>query len=210
MLGPPVRGHSAQSEEMPMAASFTSDGATMRVEWLRPLVGRLASIVFFAPALYLAHFLVIGMRQDLFEGGDLGGDVPGFLMLLAIVLAVATPGYVLATFRYFVDIDRASGEIIVHRKFGLLLHLRFRRKLSEFTRITIVRDLDAGEAKKRSWFPVSLCGERGTKPVELVSFKDRQEADDFGRQLGQTLGLKAEDFADTDADDPDLEDDVKA
>jgi hypothetical protein len=193
-----------------MAVSFESDGARIRVEWLRPLARQIASIIFLAPALYLGYFLAIGIRQDLFGDGDLRGDVPGMLGLLAVILVIAIPGYVLATFRYFVDIDKTSGEMIVHRKFGPLLHLRFRRKLSEFTRLTIVRDLDPGDAKKRSWFPVALCGEQGTKPVELASFKSRQEADDFGKQLGYTLGLKAEDLADTDADDPDLTDKAKA
>jgi hypothetical protein len=117
---------------------------------------------------------------------------------------------VLATFRYFVDIDKTSGEVIVHRTFGPLLHLRFRRKLSEFTRITIVRDLDAGDPESRSWFPVNLCGEKGTRPLELANFKSRQEADDLGKQLGYALGLNADDFADTEPDDPDLTDEAKA
>jgi hypothetical protein len=193
-----------------MAVSVTSDGARMRVEWVRPLARQIASIIFFAPALYLAYFLAIGIRQDFFGDGDLREDLPGMLALLAVTLVCAIPGYVLATLRYFVDIDKTSGEVIVHRKFGPLMHLRFRRKLSEFTRITIVRDLDPGEAKKRSWFPVSLCGAAGTKPVELASFKSRQEADDFGKQLGYALGFKAEDLADTEPDDPDLTDEAKA
>jgi len=192
------------------AVSFTRDGAIIHVEWLRPLAGKLASLLFFAPALYLGHFLVIGVRQDLLGDGDLRQDILGFLGLLAFTLAVALPGYVLATFRYFVEIDKASGQTIVHRTFGPLLHLRFRRRLSEFTRVTIVRDLDPGDARKRSWFPVALCGDEGTKPISLASFKSRQEADDFGKLLGYTLGLKAEDLADTDADDPDLKDDAKA
>jgi hypothetical protein len=193
-----------------MAVSFTSDGARMRVEWVRPLARQLASIIFFAPALYLAYFLAIGIRQDLFGDGDLRGDLPGMLALLAIVLVVAIPGYVLATFRYFVDIDKTSGEMIVHRKFGPLMHLRLRHRLSEFTRITIVRDLEPDEAEKRSWFPVFLAGIAGTKPVELASFKSRQEADDFGKQLGYMLGFKAEDLADTEPDDPDLKAEAKA
>jgi hypothetical protein len=193
-----------------MAVSFTSDGARIRVEWLRPLLRQLASIIFFAPALYFAQFLVIGIRRDLSGDGDLREDVSGLLILLALTLVVATPGYVLATFRYLVDIDKTSGEVIVHRKFGPLLHLRFRRKLSEFTLVSIVRDLDPGDAKTRSWFPVSLCGKKGTRPVELASFKSRQEADDFGKQIGYALGLKAEDLADTEPDDPDLTDEEKA
>jgi hypothetical protein len=193
-----------------MAVNFTCEGAGIHVEWLRPLAGRLASVVFVAPALYLAHFLVIGIRQDLSGEGDLGRDVPGFLGLLAISLVVVLPGYVMATFRYFIDIDKARGEMIIHRTFGPLLHLRFRRKLAEFTRVTIVRDLDPGDAKKRSWFPVALCGEKGTKPVEVASFKSRQAADDFGKQLGLALGLEAEDFADTEPDDPDLKEDAEA
>jgi len=100
--------------------------------------------------------------------------------------------------------------VIVHRTFGPLLHVRFRRKLSEFTRVTIVRDLDPGDPKTRSWFPVNLSGEKGTTPLELANFKFRHEADDFGKQLGYALGLEAEDFADTDAEDPDLTDEAKA
>jgi hypothetical protein len=193
-----------------MAVSFTSDGAKIRVEWLRPLLRQLASIIFLAPAAYLAYYLALGIRQDFFGDGDIRGDVPGLLVFLAITLVVATPGYVLATFRYFVDIDKTRGDVIVNRKFGPLLHLRFRRKLSEFTRICIVRDLDAGDPESRSWFPVSLCGEKGTRPIELANFKSRQEADDFGKQLGYALGLKAEDLADTELDDPDLTDEAKA
>jgi hypothetical protein len=192
------------------AVSFADDGATIHVEWLRPLVGRLASLLFFAPALYLAYFLVIGIRQDLLGDGNLREDILGFLGFLAFILAVALPGYVLATFRYFVEIDKTSGETVVHRTFGPLLHVRFRRKLSEFTRVTIVRDLDPGDARKRSWFPVSLCGGEGTKPVKLASFKSREEADEFGKMLEYALRLKAEDLADTDPDDPDWKDEAKA
>jgi hypothetical protein len=183
------------------SVSFTNDGERMRSEWLRPLAGRLASLIFIVPALYLGHFLVIGLRQDLSGEVNLREDLPGFLGLLAITLIVALPGYMLATFRYVVELDKATGEVIVHRTFGPLLHLRSRRKLSEFMRVTIVRDLDPGEHQKRSWFPVNLCGERGTKPVEVATFKSRQEADEFGQQLATALGLKADDLADTEPDD---------
>lgn len=192
-----------------MAISFVREGATMRVEWRRPLAGRIASLVFLAPALYLGHFLVIGLWRDLFGGGDLRGDLPGFFVFLVVTLAIATPGYVLATFRYFVDIDTASGEIVVNRRFGPLLHLRVRRQLSEFTHITIVRDLDPGDKKKYSWFPVNLCGGNNTKPIKLASFKRRKEANEFGEQIGAALALKAADLADTEADDPDLSDEAK-
>ncbi len=189
-----------------MATRFIYEGSTMRVEWLRPLALRLASIVFLGPSLYLAYFLVIGAREDLFGYGNLREDLPGFLALFGIVLVVGAPGYVLATFRYFIDIDKATGEVLITRKFGPLLHLRFRRKLSEFIGISIVRDLDNGEPKSRSWFPVNLYGNKGTRPVEVASFRHRQEADEFARQFGDQLGLKAKDFADIEPDDPDLRD----
>jgi hypothetical protein len=192
-----------------MATSVTYEGATMRLAWQRPIWGRLAAIVFLGPSLYLAHFLVIGISQDLSGQGDLREDLPDLLALLVLVLLIAVPGYMLATFRYYVDIDRASGEVVAHRTFGPLLHLRFRRKLTEFTRITIVRDLDSGDAKRHSWFPVHLCGKEGTKPLEVASYQRRQDADQFAGQLGVLLGFKAEDLVDTEPNDPDLQDDTE-
>ena len=189
-----------------MATRFTFEGSTMRVEWLKPVALRLVSIVFIGPSLYLAHFLVIGMREDLFGDGSLREDLPGFLALLALALMVGTPGYVLATFRYFIDIDKATGEVLITRKFGPLLHLRFRRKRSEFIGISIVRDLGRDEPESSSWFRVNLYGTKGTKPVEVAGFRNRQEANEFARELGTQIGLKAEDFADTEPDDPDDED----
>ncbi len=187
-----------------MAATITHPGGAMRVEWLAPMATRLASIVFFAPAVYLGYFLILGLREEFSGDGNLREDLPGLFVFLLIILAVATPGYILATFRYFVDIDKTSNAVIVNRTFGPALRLRTRRRLSEFTFISIVRDLESGEAKKWSWFPVNLCGGRGTRPVEIVSFRQRQEADDFGKRLAATLGLKAADLADTEPDDPDL------
>lgn len=191
-----------------MATRFTYEGSTMRVEWLRPLALRLVSIVFLGPSLYLAHFLVIGLKQDLSGQGSLREDWPGFLALLGIALVVGAPGYVLATFRYFIDIEQATGEIVITRKFGPLPRLRFRRKLSEFTGISIVRDLANDEPVSSSWFRVNLYGTKvkGTRPVEVASFRNRQEANEFAQQLGTQIGLKPEDFADTEPDDPDLED----
>ena len=84
-----------------------------------------------------------------------------------------------------------------------------RGKLSEFTRIAIVRDLDSGDRKKYSWFPVNLCGKTGVKPIELASFKRRREADAFGKQIGAALALGATDLTDAEADDPDLKDEAK-
>jgi len=182
-----------------MAISLVQDGATMGVEWLRPLAARLASLIFLAPALYLGHFLVLGVQQDL-SGGNWRSDLPGLLVFLFITLAIAIPGYILATFRYFVDIDKTSGAITVSRRFGPLLHLRFKRKLSEFSFVSIVRDLNQDEKKQSSWFAVNLCGGKTTKPIELASFRQRTEANGFGEKVGAALALKATDFADTEPD----------
>jgi len=74
-----------------MAVSFTNDGTRIRVEWLRPLLRQIASIIFLAPALYLAYYLALGIRQDLSDDGDLRSNIPGLLALLAITLVVAIP-----------------------------------------------------------------------------------------------------------------------
>jgi hypothetical protein len=187
-----------------MAANITQYGDTMRVEWLTPIARRFASIVFFAPALYLGYFVILALSQEVSGDGNLREDLAGISVFLLLTLIVATPGYILATFRYFVDIDKARDEVIVNRTFGPALRLRTRRKLSEFTFISIVRDLDPGERKKWSWFPVNLCGGKGTRPIELVNFRRREEADDFGKRLANKLGLRAEDLADTEPDDPDV------
>ena len=141
-----------------MAANITQHGDTMRVEWLTPVTRRLGSIVFFAPALYLWYFFILALRQELSDEGNLREDLPGLSVFLLLTLIVTTTGYILATFRYFIDIDKARDEAIVNRAFGPAFRLRARRKLSEFTFISIVRDLDPGERKKWSWFPVNLCG----------------------------------------------------
>jgi hypothetical protein len=154
-----------------VAANITHHGETTRAEWLAPIASRLASIVFLAPALYLGYFVTLGLRQDLAGMGNLREDLSGLSMLLLIALVVAAPGYILATFRYFIDIDKSRDKVIVNRTFGPALRLQSRRKLSEFRFISIVRDLDPGEAEARSWFAVNLCGGRKTRPIEIASFR---------------------------------------
>ena len=187
-----------------MAANIIRHGDTMRVEWLTPIARWFASIVFLAPAVYLGYFVILALRQEVSGEGNLRGDAPGLAIFLLLTLIVVTPGYILATFRYFLDIKAANDEVIVNRTFGPAFHLRTRRKLSEFTFISIVRNLDPGESRKWSWFPVNLCGGKGTRPIEIANFQRRQEADDFAKRLADALGLKAKDLADTEADDPDL------
>jgi hypothetical protein len=192
------------SPEGTMTVRFERQGLNLHIEWLRPVAGRVASLLFFAPALWIGHYLAIGLWQNFSSEGSLGDDLAGVAIFLLLTLVLAATGYVMATFRYLIDIDPASGEVVATRRFGPLVSLQGRRKLSEFTGVSIVRDLDAGDPERRSWFPVNLYGREGTKPLEIASFPKREDADDFAAQLGAALDLKPADFADTPADDPDL------
>jgi hypothetical protein len=188
-----------------LATNIIRDGTTIRVEWPVRWYGRLFSIVLLAPSLYFFYYVALALKYDISGESPWREDLPGVLALVALGLVFGVPGLMAATFRYFLLIDKTGGQVTVNRQFG---PVRFRRlrKLSEFSFISVTRELDNDQAKRFSTFNVNLCGVGATRPVTVSGFPRRQAADDFARELGGTLGLNAKDVADSEPDDPERED----
>ncbi len=185
-----------------LATTIKRRGSVIHVERLRSGLQRLASLILLAPSLYFFTYLFLGLKADLAGQSPWRDDLPGTLVFLGLGLVFGAIGLIPATFRYFLIIDKALGEVAVVRKFGPL-KIQNLRKFSEFDWISVTEDWDSDEVKTRSRnYHVNLCGAGKTRPVRVCGFAERQAADDFARELGGALGLKTKDVVD---DDPDVE-----
>jgi hypothetical protein len=182
-----------------MAVAVTRDGESIRVEWLTRWYGRLPSLPFAAGGLFFFYNAGLIVRDDLAGLGRWSEDWAGLLFCVVCGLLIGAPGLVLATFRYFVDLDKAPRRVIVTRQFGPL-KIRSQRQLAEFQFISITDDCDT----TLTTYNVNLCGGKGVDPVLFSEFTKREEADDFARELGRALKLPFRDLVGTPVDDPDL------
>ena len=178
-----------------MAIAVTGD--IVRVEWPIRWIERLLALPFLAAGTYFLWNVALGLPYDLVGLNRFSEDWGGLLVALGLGLAIAIPGVVLATYRYFVVVDRTLREIVVTRAFGPL-KLRTLGRLTDYHFIGIVDDRNA------TMYEVNLCGEKGTRPITLSGFSRRQEANDFGQQLACALKLPLRDLVGTEPDDPDL------
>src|SRR5436190_21781998 len=105
-------------------------------------------------------------------------------MCLVFALVIGLPGLVLATLRYFVDLDRLMQQVIATRKFGPVKFSSL-RKLTEFKFLSITdhTDTDDDGRPTSTFYHVSLCGGKGVTPIQLKSFGKREEATNFARDL---------------------------
>src|SRR5436190_23486019 len=116
-------------------------------------------------------------------------------MCLVFALVIGLPGLVLATLRYFVDLDRLMQQVIATRKFGPVKFERL-RKLTEFKFLSITdhSDTDKDGCVTSTFYDVSLCGGKGIAPIMLSSFDKRKEATAFAHQIGTALKLQPKDY----------------
>jgi len=182
-----------------MVTRLTNEGDTVRVDYFARWYGRLGAVPLLAAASWFYYNAFLGLEQDVMGVGTLSDNLLGLLVFALLGLALGLPGLMVLTFRYFVVAEKTLRRVTVTRQFGPV-KFRKHRLLSEFNLITIV---DNGEGAERE-FDVSLCGRKGTKPLVLASFTERQAADDFARETGSALTLPSKDYVGTEPDDPDL------
>jgi hypothetical protein len=181
-----------------VATAFTQNNGRLRVEFSMRWYMRLTSLPFLAGGLF---FLVVCgqiLQQDLFGYGHLRDDWVGLVMCLVFALCIGVPGLVLATLRYFVELDRILQQVIVTRQFGPVKFSSL-RKLTEFKFLSITDDRD--DDSSPTFYDVNLCGGKGVTPILFSSFKKREEATDFAHEIGTALKLPARDYVGTEPDD---------
>jgi len=198
-----------------MPAEIINQGGIIRIEWTRPWYGRLFAAVFLLPALYLAYTVAADIGQN-----GLHEDLPGLVFFAALAIALFMPGFMLATCRYVVTVDKPDGRVTVAWQFG---PLRFGkpRKLSDYHLLSVTRqmdeDTDTTPAHKNdptvvldvqrkhntSEFRVNLCGKGSTRPIVLCGFPRAPDATEFAGKVGAALGLKVRDVSGQEPDDPD-------
>ncbi len=180
-----------------MAAIMTQNGDTIRVEWLTRWYARLFSLPFLAAGLYFLYYAALILKYDLGGQSRWADDWVGLAFCLGFALLIGLPGLVLATFRYFVELDRTLRRIVITRQFGPLKFER-PRPLADFKFISITDDRDADSSF--TTYDVNLCGGKGTTPIQFTSFTKREEANGFANELGTALHLPAKDYVGTEPD----------
>ena len=184
-----------------MAAAIIQGNGRIRIEFSPRWYRRLLSLPVLAASLC---FLVVTcqiLRQDLFGGSYWREDWVGLVMCLVLALIIGLPGLVLATGRYFVDLDRILQQVIVTRKFGPV-KFESLRKLAEFKFLSITDHIytDKDGCPTSTSYSVSLCGGKGVGPIHLSTFGKRQEASGFAHEIGAALKLPAKDYVGTEPD----------
>jgi len=181
-----------------VARAMTVDGNLIRFDWPGQWIARVLSVPFLAAGGYLLWNVALGMRNDFAGFGRLSDDLVPILVFSGIGLATLIPGLYLATYRYFIELDKSLAEIVVTRAFGPL-KFRSPRQLADFHFISIT-DRGGTDEDAATLFHVNLCGNRGTEAIALSSFSSRDEANAFARDLGRALKLPARDYVGTEPD----------
>ncbi len=180
-----------------MAVAITHDEQRIRVEWLRRWYLRLPSLPFLAASLYFLYYVGLALKGDLSGSRHPSEDWVGLLAFTGFALVVGVPGLILATLRYFIELDTTSRQPVVVRQFGRL-KIRSRRRFDDFKFISITDDSDPDCSL--TMYDVNLCGGRGVAPIEVSSFTRRDEANAFAKKLGAELKLPSKDYVGTEPD----------
>jgi hypothetical protein len=180
-----------------MASAAVMNGI-IRIDRPMPWVGRLLALPLLAASFYLLWNVALGLRQDFSGFGRLADDLVPALVFTGLGLLVGIPGLILLTFRYFVELNARLREIVITRQFGPL-NFRRRRDLADYHFISITEDYDP----ELTTYDVSLCGNRGTAPIELSSFRSREDATKFANELARSLKVPARDYVGTEPDSDD-------
>ncbi len=178
-----------------MAGAVTVDGGIVRIDRPMPWIGRLLSLPLLAASAYLLWNVALGLRQDFFGFGRLADDLVPVLVFTGLGLLVGIPGIILLTFRYFVVLNETLRQIVITTQFGPL-NIRKHRDLADYHFVSITDDYDP----ELTTYDVSLCGDKGTEPITLVSFTRREEADNLANEIGRVLNLPARDYVGTEPD----------
>jgi hypothetical protein len=181
-----------------MARATTMDGNLIRFDWPGQWIARVLSAPFLAAGGYLLWNVALGLRQDFAGFGRLSDDLVPILVFSGIGLVILLPGLYLATYRYFIELDRALAKVVVTRAFGPL-KFRSQRRLGDFHFLSIT-DRGATDEDAATLFHVNLCGNRGTEAIALASFSRRDEANVFAHELGRSLKMPARDYVGTEPD----------
>ena len=184
-----------------MQGVVTNDNGRIRVEFSMPWYMRLTSLPFLAGGLLFLAVCWQILRQDLFGRGYWSEDWIGFVMCFVFALVIGLPGLVLATLRYFVDLDRMLQQVVVIRQFGPV-KFSSPHKLAKFKFLSITDDTstDKDGDVTSVFYEVSLCGSRGVRPIKLSSFDRREQATAFAREIGTAIKLPAKDYVGTEPD----------
>jgi hypothetical protein len=184
-----------------VAAAFTQDNGRIRVEFSMRWYMRLISLPFLAiGGLFLAASGAT-LREDLFGSGYWREDWVGFVLFLVFALVIGLPALMLATARYFVELDRILQQVVVTNQFGPV-KFQTLRKLTEFKFLSITDDTSTDDNGRVTFvfYNVGLCGGKGVKPIELSGFKKREDATAFAYEIGTALKLPARDYVGTEPD----------
>ena len=184
-----------------MPAAVAQNNGRIRVEFSVRWYMRLLSLPFVAAGLF---FLVVAgqiVRLDLSGYGRWSDDWVGLVMFLVLALVIGLPALMLATARYFVELDRILQQVIVTNQFGPV-KFETLRKLTEFKFLSITDDTDTNDdgRPRSTFYNVNLCGGRGVKPVRLSGFTKREQATGFAHEIGTALKLPAKDYVGTEPD----------
>ena len=184
-----------------MPNAMTISNGRIRVEFSLRWYMRLPSLPLLAVSLL---FLVVAgqiIRQDLFGSGYWREDWIGLVMCLVFALVIGLPALMLATARYFVELDRILQQVIVTNQFGPV-KFESLRKLTEFKFLSITDDTDTDDDGRptSTFYNVGLCRGKGVRPVRLSGFKKREQATAFAHELGTALKLPAKDYVGTEPD----------
>jgi hypothetical protein len=180
-----------------VTTAITHDNGRIRVEFSMRWYMRLPSLPLLAAGLFFLAAAGAILQQDLFGIGRWRDDWVGLVMCLVFALCIGVPGLVLATLRYFVELDRILQQVIVIRQFGPVKFSSL-RKLTEFKFLSITDDHD--DETSPTFYKVNLCGGRGVTPIRFASFTKREEATGFAHEIGTALKLPARDYVGTEPD----------
>jgi hypothetical protein len=180
-----------------VAVAVTQENGRIRVEWLIRWYTRVASLPLLAAGLFFCFAVAQIVQQDLFGDGRVRDDWPSLAICVLFALCFALPGLALGTLRYFVELDRILQQVTVTRQFGPM-KFASQRRLTDYKFLSITDDGD--ERASLRMYNVNLCGNKGTTPIQFTSFKKREEANSFARELGTALKLPAKDVVGTEPD----------
>ena len=184
-----------------MPAVITLPNGRIQIEFSMRWYMRLPSLPLLAASLFFLAAAGQTVRQDLFGSGYWREDWVGFVLFLVFALVVGLPALMLATARYFVELDHILQQVIVTNRFGPL-KFETLRKLTEFKFLSITDDTTTDDDGRptSTFYDVALCGGKGVEPVRLSGFKKREQATVFAHEIGAALKLPAKDHVGTEPD----------
>jgi len=175
---------------------MTDDGAGIRIVLGGGGWARLFGVPFLLAGLWFGYYLVLGLLD--FVTGTAGVEmIPGTILLIVMTAAFFLPGWMLVASRAVVEIDRASGTVVVVRDLRFYQH-RHERQLSEFSAIEVDLLSTAPNSRTSRAFQVELAA--ASRRNQVVGLFDVGEAAvKHGERLSLLIGLPLADRRFTEA-----------